>query len=64
MDGNRTHPGRLSSAPQTVLKTAGLRSVTVRAHPRPFGRKVRQSALVHFGPPLSVSLAVYLAVAN
>src|SRR4029077_1335447 len=23
MDGNRTHPGRLSSAPQTVLKTAG-----------------------------------------
>src|SRR6202022_4153718 len=22
MDGNRTHPGRLSSAPQTVLKTA------------------------------------------
>jgi hypothetical protein len=24
MDGNRTHPGRLSSAPQTVLKTAGL----------------------------------------
>src|SRR3989442_14078352 len=23
MDGNRTHPGRLNSAPQTVLKTAG-----------------------------------------
>ena len=23
MDENRTHPGRLSSAPQTVLKTAG-----------------------------------------
>ncbi len=22
MDGNRTHPGRLNSAPQTVLKTA------------------------------------------
>ncbi len=26
MDGNRTHPGRLSSAPQTVLKTAGSTS--------------------------------------
>src|SRR6266852_6789572 len=23
MDGNRTHPGRLNSAPQTVLKTGG-----------------------------------------
>ncbi len=26
MDGNRTHPGRLSSAPPTVLKTATLAS--------------------------------------
>ena len=24
MDRNRTHPGRLNSAPQTVLKTTGL----------------------------------------
>jgi len=24
MDGNRSHPGRLSSAPQTVLKTHGV----------------------------------------
>ena len=23
MDGNRTHPGRVIGAPQTVLKTAG-----------------------------------------
>jgi hypothetical protein len=29
MDGNRTHPGRLNSTPQTVLKTAGLMSRTV-----------------------------------
>jgi len=29
MDGNRTHPGRLSSAKQTVLKTAGFASTTV-----------------------------------
>src|SRR5216683_4739075 len=33
MDGNRTHPGRLNSAPQTVLKTAGLASTSVRPHP-------------------------------
>jgi len=30
MDGNRTHPGRLSSAPQTVLKTAGWASLDIR----------------------------------
>ncbi len=29
MDGNRTHPGRLNSAPQTVLKTAGLVSAGI-----------------------------------
>jgi hypothetical protein len=29
MDGNRTHPGRLNSAPQTVLKTAFLTSARV-----------------------------------
>ena len=30
MDENRTHPGRLNSAPQTVLKTAG--SVSANVH--------------------------------
>jgi hypothetical protein len=30
MDGNRTHPGRLNSAPQTVLKTAFLLSASVQ----------------------------------
>ena len=29
MDENRTHPGRLNSAPQTVLKTAFLTSTVV-----------------------------------
>jgi len=38
MDGNRTHPGRLSSAPQTVLKTAGLAFTTVRQRPPEFDR--------------------------
>jgi hypothetical protein len=33
MDGNRTHPGRLNSAPQTVLKTAFLPSAIVRQRP-------------------------------
>jgi len=33
MDGNRTHPGRLNSAPQTVLKTAFLTSAAVRRRP-------------------------------
>ncbi len=31
MDGNRTHPGRLIGAPQTVLKTAGRTSTKDRA---------------------------------
>jgi hypothetical protein len=34
MDGNRTHPGRLNSAPQTVLKTAFPSSATVQECPR------------------------------
>jgi len=36
MDGNRTHPGRLNSAPQTVLKTAGLASAKVHRRPSLF----------------------------
>jgi len=60
MDGNRTHPGRLSSAPQTVLKTAGLASTTVRKRPLQFGATdgIPQSlAFVHHGsrPWLSFS---------
>jgi hypothetical protein len=34
MDENRTHPGRLNSAPQTVLKTAFLSSASVHECPR------------------------------
>src|SRR5438876_4583511 len=40
MDGNRTHPGRLNSAPQTVLKTAG--GTSPRTSPAPgmlFGQR-------------------------
>src|SRR5713226_2922391 len=33
-----THPGRLNSAPQTVLKTAGLASTTARQRPLEFDR--------------------------
>ena len=33
IDENRTHPGRLNSAPQTVLKTAFLASANVQIHP-------------------------------
>ena len=36
MDENRTHPGRLNSAPQTVLKTAGLASAKVHRRPSLF----------------------------
>jgi hypothetical protein len=39
MDGNRTHAGRLSSAPQTVLKTAGLGSGGVHYRPQEIERR-------------------------
>jgi hypothetical protein len=64
MDGNRTHPGRLSSAPQTVLKTAGLTSATVHQHPSTFDRLSHESAVVHPRPQLSAGLAVILAVSE
>src|SRR5712691_467951 len=64
MDGNRTHPGRLSSAPQTVLKTAGLPSTWVRGSPGKFDRAPSDSRIVHLCPPLSVELAVFLAVSR
>src|SRR5205807_3607700 len=42
MDENRTHPGRLSSAPQTVLKTA--ESTSSRSSPT-FCRPILEDAL-------------------
>jgi hypothetical protein len=33
MDGNRTHPGRLNSAPQTVLKTVVVTSASLQGRP-------------------------------
>src|SRR5229473_8183501 len=62
MDGNRTHPGRLSSAPQTVLKTAGVPSITVPSSPLPFSRKYRLSTILRCRTPTSADLAVILAV--
>src|SRR6266849_3434653 len=62
MDGNRTHPGRLSSAPQTVLKTARLASGSVHERMLPFGCKPRLSTIVRCRPQRSADLAVILAV--
>src|SRR6266851_9796606 len=64
MDGNRTHPGRLSSAPQTVLKTAALPSRAVHGGPLEFDRAPSDSTIVQLRPPLSVELAVFLAVSR
>ncbi len=58
MAGNRTHPGRLSSAPQTVLKTAGLASITVRRSPPRFEPLPRQSTGVRRRPLSSIGMAV------
>ena len=62
MDGNRTHPGRLSSAPQTVLKTAFLTSIEVRGHPLPIESRKARSARVRCHPSVCTRLAVILAV--
>jgi len=62
MDGNRTHPGRLSSAPQTVLKTADLASAVVCRRPQKIEPWVLPSAGGCRWPPMCGSLAVYLAV--
>src|SRR5216684_1236917 len=62
MDGNRTHPGRLSSAPQTVLKTAGLASRDVHPRPLKLNQGHRQSAAFRSCPQSSARLAVILAV--
>ena len=62
MDGNRTHPGRLSSAPQTVLKTAELTCGDVHRRPRTFRLLAYESARFHYPPQPSAPLAVFLAV--
>ena len=64
MDGNRTHPGRPSSAPQTVLKTAGLPSARVRGGLLRFDCVHSDSRIVRLPPPVSVELAVFLAVSH
>ena len=62
MDGNRTHPGRLNSAPQTVLKTAFLTSIDVRRRPLPIEFSEAMSAGVRTRAPVCTKLAVSLAV--
>jgi hypothetical protein len=64
MDGNRTHPGRLNSAPQTVLKTAGLPSTDVHRGPLQFDRTPSDTRTVRHCPLVSVKLAVFLAVSD
>ncbi len=62
MDGNRTHPGRLSSAPQTVLKTVGPASTTVHRSPSSFEPEGQDSRAIRHRPRPSADLAVMLAV--
>jgi len=64
MDGNRTHPGRLNSAPQTFLKTAGPASMTVHQGPREFDRQLAHSMIIHPRSQSSAVLAVILAVTS
>jgi hypothetical protein len=64
MDGNRTHPGRLNSAPQTVLKTAGQASTSVHRSPLRFDPAPSDSRIVRLCTPVSVKLAVFLAVSD
>jgi len=64
MDGNRTNPGRLSSAPQTVLKAVGLTPETVYERPLRFSHKLRQFRIVRIPPLLCAGLAVILAVSD
>ena len=62
MDGNRTHPGRLSSAPQTVLKTAGVTSADVPRRTPEIELPDQATADDHADPPQCTQLAVILAV--
>ena len=62
MDGNRIHPGRLNSAPQTVLKTAFLTSASVQLRPLKIEIKKSESADVRRRLPTSDRMAVSSAV--
>ena len=62
MDENRTHPGRLNSAPQTVLKTAAPGSTLIRQRPHQFSRERPLSVIVRIRPQSCALLAVFLAV--
>jgi hypothetical protein len=59
MDGNLTRPGRLRSAPQTLLETAGPASMTVHQRPLEIGRLVAQSVNAHPRPQFE-SLITFL----
>ena len=62
MDGNRTYPGRLNSAPQTVLKTAVLTSANGCGRARTMKIDQRESVTVRFRSPGFAKMAVSLAV--
>src|SRR5690348_16231012 len=62
MDGNLSHPGRLNSAPQTVLKTVVLLSAGVRRNPSQIEPQAQGSADVRRTAPPLAQMAVILAV--
>src|SRR5581483_9644095 len=64
MDGNRTHPGRVIGAPQTVLKTAGLAPADDSGGPYKFAWAGRPSVTGRCSPSLCACVAVVLAVAE
>ena len=64
MDENRTHPGRLNSAPQTVLKTVFLSSNNVGRHSPSMEIVLQESSDVRRCPLAFTRLAVILAVTN
>ena len=65
MDGNRIHRGRLNSAPQTVLKTAFLRSIDVRERPLRIEISELKSAKMRNRAPMSTSwLSAWLSRRN
>ncbi len=64
-DGWESNPPRTPhSAPQTVLKTAGLPSTAVQGGPLEFDHAASDSRIVLLRPPVSVELAVLLAVSH
>ncbi len=57
-------PRRLNSAPQTVLKTAGLESAAIHHRLHKFSLRRSLSVIVRHRPPQSADLAVFLAVSR